>query len=636
MKQTLPPGTASASDSFAFRIQDYLSGLSGNVSMNISMNVTVPHTITQNQKVKWSATANYTISSTNVMPESERGRVSYHFTPPWLPGCYAKMYESADSAGNTTVSKTLSDQCETVYQYATQQTVTLGAWANQEFYWFDKVYEQVNISFEYALPPAGVRPVEGKVYAEGANIPGGRVPIADAGVVVRDEAGKELEHTVTAADGSYWLHLAPERARATVLAYLRNDNSFPSPVTFRYAQAPWENVVPGPIIYAETPLFDVGEGASAIHRDVVFSETSDVHAPAPVPHVQLDDLGLMYYRIHQAWEEAIKLGPGILQPVTVVPYSNTDGVFWSGPMTYHSPPAAQPVIINITAKDGKSASSAWDTPDNREWHEYGHHVMADRFGGDLPWNAVTCPNPRTGQFSCNHAGFPNLNTNDSWVEGFAEFYSLLTANQMENDAWPELYRWAGIEDNLESNYLAWTRTLRNPAVWPNWWSADEEFAVAGLLWDLIDPVDANDATRLVHGTETQTFADCITLPVANVWSLLTKNYGNTIDHSPVPPAGYGYIFDVKQLYDAVKAAEIGEAHSRGASCPTWMSFLRPTASSPRSTRTTPSGSLTRRSAAWPTWTGRAAAIESQRRVPSSLTPPATRPPAHPLTSSCSM
>ena len=187
--------------------------------------------------------------------------------------------------------------------------------------------------------------------------------------------------------------------------------------------------------------------------------------------------------------------------------------------------------------------------------------MADALGDALPKNQVGCPQPLPAEFSCNHSGYANLNTADSWAEGFAEFYAMLVSQQMDGAERPELYRWAGIEDNLESNYLAWTVTAHDPAR-PDLVVADEEFAVAGLLWDLADPADADDATRLTHGAASQTFADCVQVDLPTLWQILTKDYGATLPRSTVPPAGYGYLFDVKHLYDALKSQGVGQAQSR--------------------------------------------------------------------------
>ena len=106
-------------------------------------------------------------------------------------------------------------------------------------------------------------------------------------------------------------------------------------------------------------------------------------------------------------------------------------------------------------------------PDNNIWHELGHYWWLQIYGGFLPG----APPPDN-----NHGGWRNGSTTDSLQEGFAEFTSMLVC-EYYGDRDPQLYRWSGHDDNLEVDIPAWGR----PGM-PD----DEEFAVAGLLWDLHD------------------------------------------------------------------------------------------------------------------------------------------------------
>jgi len=85
-------------------------------------------------------------------------------------------------------------------------------------------------------------------------------------------------------------------------------------------------------------------------------------------------------------------------------------VFWSGAMSGGPPGVGNDPFINIELANGSSLITDGHRPDNREWHEFGHHVMADMFGNRMP--------QRTG---ANHGGYDNPTTTDSWNEGFAEF-----------------------------------------------------------------------------------------------------------------------------------------------------------------------------------------------------------------------
>ena len=113
-----------------------------------------------------------------------------------------------------------------------------------------------------------------------------------------------------------------------------------------------------------------------------------------------------------------------------------------------------------------------DRPMNREWHELSHHAMFSMYG---EW-------PERPAGTQNHAGFINPSTGDSFAEGFAEFMSLMIADYY-NYPDPAVYARFG---SLEVNYQAWQ--YRGKA---------EEFAVAGVLWDLYDGKndDAVDLTE---------------------------------------------------------------------------------------------------------------------------------------------
>lgn len=142
-----------------------------------------------------------------------------------------------------------------------------------------------------------------------------------------------------------------------------------------------------------------------------------------------------------------------------------------------------------------------DTPDNREWHELGHYWMLQLYDGDWPGgyrnHATDCREvppslppvpPRFGDG--HHCGYANQSTTDSFIEGSAEATSMLIAEHYD-DPRPFLYRLRGNDQNLEVDHRVW-----GPAV-PVQEGGEltglelldpraEDFAVAGLLWDLAD------------------------------------------------------------------------------------------------------------------------------------------------------
>lgn len=113
------------------------------------------------------------------------------------------------------------------------------------------------------------------------------------------------------------------------------------------------------------------------------------------------------------------------------------------------------------------SSSPWggNKPDNSVWHEMGHYWWLQIYGYFTPYAVPT---------DDNHRGYANSNTSDSLEEGFAEFTSMLTAEHY-GDPQAFMYRVAGNHHHLEVDVPLWGPPANR-----------EEFAIAGLLWDLHD------------------------------------------------------------------------------------------------------------------------------------------------------
>jgi hypothetical protein len=196
-------------------------------------------------------------------------------------------------------------------------------------------------------------------------------------------------------------------------------------------------------------------------------------------------------------------------PVNVCIYSHEAG-------TWYDPNGR---LINIEQAD--SAINSPNRPMNREWHEFGHFLHDALMG--LP--PITAGDE-------NHGGFSNSNSSDSLVEGIAEVISTLILRKikqassccdqygayrngiylmdagsvdLEND--PDLHARAGEYGyyNSEGNWVRVSlsdlrlntggqlvdtagRVLRL-------WNPLEEFAVAGVLLDLIDDAGWYDEDR---------------------------------------------------------------------------------------------------------------------------------------------
>lgn len=130
-----------------------------------------------------------------------------------------------------------------------------------------------------------------------------------------------------------------------------------------------------------------------------------------------------------------------------------------------------------------------NAPQNREWHEYNHHIL---FNLHKKW-----PQAPEG-YEKNHAGFLNVNTSDSYVEGFAEFMSLMVG-EYSGYSFGDVYHPIG---SMELDYIPVDYT-----------GMGEEFAIVGVLWDLYDEI--ND--------------DPLQLPLKDIWAVLSQ-FNNDFTH----------------------------------------------------------------------------------------------------------
>lgn len=373
--------------------------------------------------------------------------------------------------------------------------------------------------------------IQGLVY--GAPDASERFPIIGARVALL-RGQQVVRSTLTLApDGRYVLSNVPKEDGLVLQTTLEYAATNPPAYRVMYGRTS----PPIPVELRTFPLALAG-ATEDITRDLVFTAPSSDDLN---PRLQPEDLGSLAV-IYAHSREAVLLAEVLGQrldfklPVDVVAFSREREVFWLGPHTLDPGSLGSDPYINIEAANASSYYLDADRPSNREWHEFGHHVMADALGNLLP----KAPD------SVNHDGYDNAYTTDSWVEGFAEYYSLLVGQEIARLPNPSRYTVGGAPIDLEFNYLAWN---------------GEEYAIAGLLWDLQDPVAETDATFLGM----RVFSDHIGLGVQTLWSLLSRDWGDTVRRSPHAPPGYGYIFDVKHLYDVLESAGIGAAIPPGTS-----------------------------------------------------------------------
>lgn len=191
----------------------------------------------------------------------------------------------------------------------------------------------------------------------------------------------------------------------------------------------------------------------------------------------------------------------------------------------------QPGATRILIGEGMSAYASRDAVGDQgpfvEWHEFTHHVeVANSIGQKA---GLICQGGTIdGVVIKNHGGYANPSTCDSLQEGLAEFLPTV--------AYPEIYtvpKWwqPGTYPvgniNLENNHWdAWSVKLGSEgdrALFQR-----EEYGVAALLWDLIDPVADEETTRIVPLDPSDdevlfTLRDDVAIPVVDLVHLLAEH-----------------------------------------------------------------------------------------------------------------
>lgn len=151
------------------------------------------------------------------------------------------------------------------------------------------------------------------------------------------------------------------------------------------------------------------------------------------------------------------------------------GAFWNGPTTV-SAEMPEP-LIGFGVRTSNSDRNP-DHPVNREYHEFGHALLADAFGNQMP---------RVEGFGSNHGGlYRNASSNDSFNEGFAEFFAAMASKTIDANPFFYIYPIGRSPQSLEDNWKVWQTNGK-----------EEEFAVAGVLLDFVDgDSDYNEARQI--------------------------------------------------------------------------------------------------------------------------------------------
>lgn len=258
--------------------------------------------------------------------------------------------------------------------------------------------------------------------------------------------------------------------------------------------------------YIETEAFDpsIQQGALTLS----FGNGASLTTNPMVPAALHDDLAGTYYYLAQFFlfaKATIGWKPDLDLPLEYYAYKPMydEGLFPKERRgAYYQPWFLHLFGSEIYAARLTSNYGDPDQPMNLEWHETAHYMMDDVLG---------LPSRPFGDR--NHGGYANSSTADSWAEGWAEFWPC-ELKRSTGQADPHLYRWLGGADNFESPLKAWN---------------DEEFAVASVLWDLVDGIDATDN-------------DYVQISTQGLWNIFT---------------GAASTNDFADIFSALRAAQVG-------------------------------------------------------------------------------
>ena len=192
-----------------------------------------------------------------------------------------------------------------------------------------------------------------------------------------------------------------------------------------------------PIPYVETAEFNFSNG-TYVARDLTIGDNY-INAGGKTnldssDYTKLDDLGVIFYHLDQVERFAVdQLGVNSAGYVTVHAYDNH--------ITGYRP---SDMVIFFNNQDADDSND--NRPENREWHEYFHHVMAETI-------LTNATNPSCG----NHEGFLNSTTTDSWEEGFAIFWAEILGESLGEGNTPWYVDWF----DLDTNYQSWDSETGN-------------------------------------------------------------------------------------------------------------------------------------------------------------------------------
>ncbi len=230
--------------------------------------------------------------------------------------------------------------------------------------------------------------------------------------------------------------------------------------------------VPGPTeVFAvlgeggRTPRFVMTKGGETLQlRGTVEPDRSCTVALDASAHPRGSDLLPLYQGLWRGLTLMERLGIRPKEPLRVEiddAIASPTEAYWAGTFSFH-PEGTQPARLVL----GTAATRHDDpgAPDNREYHELGHHALATAFGAL----------PKSRDDALENDYHHNPGSTHAFTEGFAIFFAAMVAREIEQRPDAGRYRVEGALVDLELDYRPWD--LRGT----------ESIAVASLLWDVVD------------------------------------------------------------------------------------------------------------------------------------------------------
>jgi len=195
-------------------------------------------------------------------------------------------------------------------------------------------------------------------------------------------------------------------------------------------------------------------------------------------YLTMENGGISFLYLYQHYTEAFEFYKDFLKeeitfqlPVFIVTYTGNE----QGTKYRWGPGFEDEGLSMITMASMNSNYHNGRMP-HVEYHEFSHYIMHNLYK-KIPQSP---PGPLQ---DVNHAGYLNPTTADSYAEGFAQFMSVVIANHYQH------WWMKGADSQSYSSVCRHHGSLEvNDVVWGNR-GRDEEWAVAGVLWDLIDGED---------------------------------------------------------------------------------------------------------------------------------------------------